>query len=144
MAKMIALLLFAGLAVQPEIAHAGSVRIVVTGMKSADGEVRCSLFREAAGFPRKPEGAALRVTAPIRSGSAVCLFEEVPSGPAAVSVIHDANNNKKLDLKFGIIPREGLGWSNNPEVRLSPPSFEAARFQVGNSPVSMTVKLLHR
>ena len=51
MAKMIALLLFAGLAVQPEIAHAGSVRITVTGMKSAEWRSVALCFEKRPAFP---------------------------------------------------------------------------------------------
>ena len=125
-------------------ASAATVRVDVTGLRSTTGEVRCAMFRNRSGFPRSPEQAELRVAAAIRAGTATCVFEDVKPGPAAISVIHDANNNKKLDFKFGFIPREGLGWSNNPEVRLRPPSFDAARFDVNAVPLALKVRLLHR
>lgn len=125
-------------------ASSATVRVDVRGLKSATGEVRCAMFRSSDGFPRDLEQAELRVPAVIRAGAATCVFENVAAGPAAVSVIHDANDNKKLDFKFGFIPREGLGWSNNPKVGMRPPSFEAARFEVRADPVAMTVQLLHR
>lgn len=141
--KLVACLVAILPAAIPAAAAAASVRVTVTGMKSATGEVSCALYRSAAGFPSKPERAVLRVAAPIKAGLALCVFDDVPQGPAAVSVFHDANDNKKLDLRFGVIPREGLGASNNPKVRFGPPKYEAARFLVGDTPVAMTVRLQH-
>ena len=46
-------------------------------------------------------------------------------GDYAVSVIHDENNNAKLDT-FAGIPREGFGFSRNPAIRFGPPKFSAA------------------
>ena len=131
------------LATLPAVAAATgtSIRITATGMKSAAGEVSCALYRGASGFPNKPEQAVRRVIAPIRDAMATCVFEDVPPGPAAVSVYHDANANKKLDLRFGIIPRESIGASNNLKARLGPPKYDAARFLVGELPIALTVTL---
>ena len=131
------------LAILPAVAATTgtSIRITATGMKSAVGEVNCRLYRSPAGFPTKPEQATRRVIVPIRGAAATCVFDDVLPGPAAVSVYHDANANKKLDLRFGIIPRESIGASNNPKARLGPPKYEAARFIVGELPIALTVKL---
>jgi uncharacterized protein (DUF2141 family) len=119
-----------GVGLVTSAASAATVRVDVTGFKSTTGEVRCAMFRDPGGFPRDLTRAERRVPAAIKADAATCLFENVAAGPAAVSVIHDANDNKKLDFKFGFIPREGLGWSNNPKVGMRPPSFEAARFDI--------------
>jgi len=131
------------LATLPTVALAAgtTIRITAAGMKSSTGEVSCALYRSASGFPNKPERAAQRVVAPIRKATATCVFENVTPGPAAVSVYHDANANKKLDLRFGVIPRESIAASNNPKARLGPPKFEAARFLVGEWPIALTVTL---
>lgn len=123
------------------LAAGTSVQINATGMTSAAGEVTCALFRSSAGFPSKPERAAYRISVPIKEGTATCVFSDVPAGPAAVSVFHDANANRKLDMRFGFLPRESIGASNNPKARLGPPKFEAAQFPVGNRPVTLSVIL---
>lgn len=125
----------------PAAAAGTSIRITATGLRSSDGEVSCALYRSATGFPSKPERAARQVVAPIRGATATCVFDDVTPGPAAVSVYHDANANKKLDLRFGIIPRESIGASNNPKARLGPPKFDAARFVVGAQPIALSVTL---
>lgn len=139
----LAAFLAAVIATTPAAAAAAgtSVRVTATGMESAKGEVSCALYRGAAGFPSKPERAVARVTALIRDGTATCVFERISPGPVAVSVYHDANANKKLDLRFGVIPRESIGASNNPKASFGPPKYESARFVVGESPVVLAVTL---
>lgn len=141
--KSVAGLLAITLATLPSVAAATgtSIRIIATGMKSAAGEVSCALYRTATGFPNKPEQAAQRVVAPIIGATATCVFDDVPPGPAAVSAYHDANANKKLDLRFGFIPRESIGASNNPKARLGPPKYDAARFLISGLPIALAVTL---
>ena len=123
---------------------ATSVTVTVTGLRSDDGEVRCALFRDARGFPRQPEAAALRARADASGKVATCVFPAVPTGSAAISAVHDANANGKLDMRLGFIPREGVGWSNNPRAVMAPPSFEQAKVEVGTTPLALTVRLNHR
>lgn len=118
--------------------------VTITNLETAKGEVRCALFRGAEGFPREPERAAFRVVGTIEGEVGHCVFAGIPPGPAAITVIHDENNNKKLDMRMGLIPSEGIGWSNNPKVRFGPPSFEQARFAVGAAPISMAIQLNQR
>ncbi len=54
-------------------------------------------------------------------------FLDVPPGQYAVMAYHDANDDQKLDLRFGMFPKEGWGLSNNPKV-MGPPSFSASSF----------------
>ena len=40
-----------------------------------------------------------------------------------------------------MVPREGFGFSRNAPVRMGPPSFDSAAFQVGTSAVSHTIRM---
>lgn len=128
------------------VADPGKTQIVVTitNLKTTKGELRCALFRSADGFPRKPERAAFRIVGGIEGKTGRCVFADIPPGPSAITVIHDENNNKKLDMRMGLIPTEGIGWSNNPKVSFGPPSIAQARFVVGAAPINTSVKLNQR
>jgi uncharacterized protein (DUF2141 family) len=39
------------------------------------------------------------------------------------------------------VPREGVGFSNNPRLWFGPPRFASARFTVADAPVRQQVKL---
>ena len=57
-------------------------------------------------------------------------FVDIPDGIYAVSVYHDENDNEKLDLIMGMIPKEDTGTSNNPKVKMGPPKWEESIFEV--------------
>ena len=63
----------------------------------------------------------------LNGDGAFWLYGALPRGDYAIAVIHDENNNAKLDT-FAGIPKEGFGFSRNPPIRFGPPRFTAARF----------------
>lgn len=118
--------------------------VTISNLKTGAGQMRCALFRAAQGFPRQPELAAQRIIGTISGKTATCVFRGIATGPAAITAFHDENANQKLDMSFGVLPKEGLGWSNNPKVVMSPPGFEQARFMVGNQPTEIHIRLNQR
>ncbi|RYE01427.1 MAG: DUF2141 domain-containing protein, partial [Sphingomonadales bacterium] len=67
-------------------------------------------------------------------------FNGLTPGVYAISVIHDANSNAKLDTTMGI-PREGFGFSRNPGIGFGPPSFAAVRFTLGTGAETQQVRM---
>ena len=65
---------------------------------------------------------------PSRPGEVQLVFEDLPAGDYAVSVMHDANKNGELDKTAIGIPKEGFGFSNNVLGRFGPPKFKEAKF----------------
>jgi len=55
-------------------------------------------------------------------------IENIPPGEYAISIFHDENDNGKLDTNFIGIPKEPYGFSNNPVIKLRPPTFMEAKF----------------
>ncbi len=70
----------------------------------------------------------------------LCLYAPAP-GTYAVVVHHDENSNKKLDQNWIGMPTEGVGFSNNPDLFLAPPSHEEAAFQVVDRQTRIEIKL---
>jgi uncharacterized protein (DUF2141 family) len=80
---------------------------------------------------------------PVSSETQSVQFEDVePDSSYAVAVIHDKNENGRMDLrKFPFPkPKEGVGVSNN-KIGLGPPSYRKAEFSVTNAPVTTTIIL---
>ena len=61
------------------------------------------------------------------SGTMQIVFKDIPPGEYAISVIHDANSNGKLDKNFLGIPREGFGFSNDAMGSFGPPEYTEAK-----------------
>lgn len=60
------------------------------------------------------------------------LSQELPMGNYMVQYYHDANNNAKMDKMFMGIPKEGYGFSNNPDSKYGPPAFEKMLFSLAS------------
>lgn len=120
-------------------AFAASLDIEVSGVRNAEGQVKLMLFDKAEGFRKEAESREVLAT-PAAAGTLQAAFKDLPPGRYAVIAYHDENANGKLDLRFGMIPTEGYGLSNNPEV-LGPPSFEHAVFELGDADNRLEVRL---
>jgi uncharacterized protein (DUF2141 family) len=117
------------------------VVVVVTGIRSAAGEVGCALFPNARGFPLDLSGAVQQWHAVQLSG-VTCRFEGVKPGTYAVAVTHDLNGNHRTDRNFFGIPTEDWGVSNDVRPRMRPPRFEEAAFKVTDgAPVRLTIRV---
>ncbi len=123
-------------------ALAGPVTLNVSGIRNADGVVRCGLYASANGF-REPGREMFEATAKIAGGRATCAFKQVPSGNYAAAVFHAENNERKMDIGMFGKPKQGVGFSRNPSITFGPPGFDAAAFAVGNDPVSQSIKLAY-
>ena len=54
----------------------------------------------------------------------------LPYGEYAVTLFIDFNGNQKLDKNFLGIPKEQYGFSNNVMGKMSPPTFDQAKFVI--------------
>ncbi|MBX3565481.1 MAG: DUF2141 domain-containing protein [Sphingomonas sp.] len=108
-----------------------SLQIEIIALRSQKGVIQLCLTREPRAFPDcSKDPASLRRTLP--ASNPRIRFTGLAPGIYAIAVIHDANDNARLDTMMGI-PREGFGFSRNPAIGFGPPSFAAARFELGAS-----------
>lgn len=118
-----------------------SIKVVVAGLHSNDGEVYCSLFSSADGFPGDSAKAAKTTKSKIENDHAACAFPGVAPGDYAVSVFQDENGNGKLDTNFIGMPKEGVGASNDAAGKFGPPKFNDARFTYKGGPSVLTIHI---
>ncbi|WP_010161621.1 MULTISPECIES: DUF2141 domain-containing protein [unclassified Sphingomonas] len=114
------------LATLPGAVPTAELAVDVSNLRSTKGMVRVCLTADPDNFPACIDDANA-TTRSIPATTTSIRFGGLPHGTYAVAVIHDENNNHKLDT-FAGIPREGFGFSRNPTVRFGPPRFAAARF----------------
>ncbi len=101
--------------------------------------LRICLTADPANFPACVDDARA-VTRSVPASETLVHFDGLPHGRYAIAVIHDANNNARLDTVLGI-PREGFGFSRNPVITFGPPRFKAAQFEIDTDTVSQTVAM---
>ena len=102
------------------------VRIRVQGVRNSDGLVACALFDRPGPFPGQQNSAACGEALPASAGSMEFVFDDLPPGRYAISVLHDENANGRMDTNFLGMPKEGYGISNGALRRFGPPRFEEA------------------
>ena len=100
-----------------------TLTVEITGLRSNTGNLLYELFDQ--------NQKSLKVgTELIVNNKCVIVIENVKSGKYGFNYIHDENKNKKLDTKMLIIPKEGYGYSNNPDAKFGPPAFDKWVFEV--------------
>jgi len=105
-----------------------NLKVTVIKLDSNDGVVLVSLFKEGSGFPDDAVKAFGKEKGYIVGKSATIIFKSVPPGSYAVAILHDENNNQKMDKNMLGIPKEGYGFSNNASAPFGPPSYKKASF----------------
>ena len=123
-------------------AHAADVRVTISPVRSDAGEVLLAVYDSPEQFLKQTRFAA-KTPALSRTGSdsVTITLSNVPAGRYALSVFHDRNGNGQLDRNLMGIPQEPLGFSNGATVRMGPPKFADAAFEVGEQNLQLEVKL---
>ena len=118
-----------------------SVTVKVTQLRSAKGVVRACMTKDPGRFP-KCRGVPGAHSAVVPAGEVATLtFDGVQPGRYAIALLHDENANGKADRAISMIPREGFGFSRDAKVRMGPPKFEAAAFDVSHGTVHHTIRM---
>ncbi|HOW89759.1 MAG TPA: DUF2141 domain-containing protein [Elusimicrobiales bacterium] len=122
----------------------GDILAEVTGFRSSTGTAGYALFSSEKGFPMKSELAELRGFAEITGSSCSISLSGLAPGRYALSVFHDENGNRRLDLNALGIPREGTGVSNNVKGRFGPPGYKAAAFVLDSTHTRLHINVTYR
>lgn len=114
-----------------------SLTVHVSGLRNATGQLRVRLTRDQ----KDVEARAVAIDA--KSLTAQVVFDHLPQGVYAVSLIHDENGNGQLDYGAFGAPSEGYGFSNNPPKGFGPPPYEATTFPVNQAKCTAEIKLIY-
>ncbi len=114
------------------------ITIQVTNIPNDQGQLIISLHSSQEKFPKKYD---YRKFANIQNGKSVSVFEKIPHGEYAVSIVHDENKNGKLDFYFFGMPSEKTAASNNATKFWGPPDWEDAKFYFDGSPIVQMIEM---
>lgn len=118
---------------------AADLRLQVEGVRSAQGHLLVSVIADAAGWDGQGEPAA-RSRQPARAGSMQFDFTDLAPGTYAIQILHDGNDNGRLDTNVMGMPVEGYGFSNNPQV-MRKATFDEAAIELPADGTTVTVTL---
>ena len=124
--------------------QSGKLVVEIGGFKNNIGLARIVLFNQKKGFPSQYTYGFLSNTQSIDTFSITVTFDSLAFGDYALSVLHDENENGKMDLNFLGIPKEGYGVSNNVHPIMRSPRYEEALFSLKESQKKIKIILNYR
>jgi uncharacterized protein (DUF2141 family) len=104
-----------------------ALTVHVENVRNDHGHVHVALCRHDQFLT---ESCAMERTVPAHAGTTTVVFDSVASGEWAAQAFHDENDNKKVDQVLFGIPKEGVGFSRNARIVMSPPKWAHAAFSV--------------
>jgi uncharacterized protein (DUF2141 family) len=118
-----------------------AITVTINNVRNSNGVCNIALYNKSLGFLDPARAVAGKIVKASK-GSVKARFDNVPAGTYAIAVIHDENNDKKLNTNFLGIPKEGYGASNNNLPMTSAPKFTASSFNVlrGDQAVDINLK----
>ena len=115
--------------------------INISGLRSDKGKCLLYLYNNKKGFPNDAGKAITSAKGSILYGKSTIVLKDVSDGEYALGVIHDENDNGKMDTNFLGMPKEGVGVSNNAKGHFGSPSYEDSKFQLNRKSLIMTITI---
>lgn len=113
-------------------AGAADLTVMVTHLRSDDGDVHMAIYDTPEKFPDS-DGMLKEVKVPVSGKTAQTTFRNLQPGAYAIAVYHDENGNHEFDQGLFGIPLEDYAFSSNAKAFFAPPSFNEAAFQLAQS-----------
>lgn len=113
-----------------------SLTVNVEKLRNSKGIVQFALYNIDGSIPDEGYTKCYKILkSNILNGSSTITFRDIPKGKYAVNILHDENENGKIDKGF-ILPIEGIGFSNFETIGLSNrPSFSKASFDLNSDKI---------
>lgn len=104
------------------------VKVNLSAIKNTEGNIFVEIYSDASTFRNSAKALKVIKISPV-VGNLSVIFSGLDAGTYAVLVYHDEDGNNQMNKRFGMIPTEGYGLSNNPKV-IGPPAFKDSAFKV--------------
>ena len=121
----------------------GPVRlnVVVEGVREAKGLIAITLYADDPDRFLARRGSLYVGRTPAHAPvTSTCIY--LPSnGIYALGVYHDEDGDRGFDRNAVGLPTEGVGFSNNPRLILSIPTFRSVRLSVPRDNMRTTIRL---
>ena len=117
---------------------AAPITIAVTNVRNDRGTVRVALCPRAKFLG---DDCAIHGESRAHAGVTWVTLTGVPPGDYAAQAFHDENDNGRVDRALFGVPREGVGFSRDARIVLSPPKWADAVFTHASAPQNIRFSL---
>lgn len=115
-----------------------TLTVTVANVADEAGQIRISVYDEETWLDRERQVAREFV---LPADASVEASFELPPGTYAVAVLHDVNDNGRMDYRLMRLPKEPYGLSNGVVPRFGPPKFADCAFAVADEDLDITIEL---
>lgn len=107
--------------------------------KTASGMLRAAVFDSQEAFDAN-ETIAVGM-GPAVEGVTEVRVENLKAGTYGIAIFHDLNGNEVLDRNLMGAPNEPFGFSTNPQIQFSAPSFDDFMFEFAGEQAEINIML---
>lgn len=107
-------------------APAPSMVLEIGGVRSAKGHVLIAVYRAGDRFSETGQTAFRKERIAAAPGTMTVEVKDLPVDTYALALVHDENDNLKIDTGLFGIPTEGFCFSKNAMGMFGPPTFKDA------------------
>jgi len=133
MTRAISILIFlglcAGIQLMAQSDSIATLEIEFTGIRSNEGQISINISSLPKGFPHDPGLEIQFGKDQMEDGVLTAEIDSLTYGIYAVSVLDDLNSDMEMEM-FLRFPREGYGFSLNPDNKFRAPKFEECSFEL--------------
>jgi uncharacterized protein (DUF2141 family) len=126
------------------VPHGCPLVIHVDGFRNRKGVIGCAVFQSTNGWPEEDDKAYTRAAIPITGDVAILSFAAIPPGRYGIACLQDENANHHLERNIFRVPKEGFGFSNNPRVTFSAPSWKEASVEETCPATRVDIHLIYK
>lgn len=123
---LILILFISGIIANAQDAKGITIKVTIENVLSDEGQILAALHTEDT-FMKGPGIQNFKGEA--KTGSVSFVFEDVKPGIYAISSLHDANKNQRMDYEDSGMPKENYAMSGT-EMIMGPPTFMDVKFEV--------------
>jgi uncharacterized protein (DUF2141 family) len=113
-----------------------TIKVSVDNVMNNNGKVIFSLHNQDTFMKTE---SLQRAESNIENNKVEVTFENVAPGTYAIMVLHDENENYRMDFDTNGMPIESYGMSNNP-LSYGPPQFSDAKFEVDDEDLDFKIR----
>lgn len=126
-------------------AKTSTLTVKIKGFRNATGKAGIVIYADGKGFPLDPSlsTAMKQVDIDPQTLTATAVFENLPQGTYAATVLHDEKLVGKMEFASDGTPMEGYGISNNPDSSQGPPTFEESKFSIDQPAATIDIAMIY-
>jgi len=119
-----------------------AIDLKIKNIRNTKGQICVAIFVNEADFKAEKTCWEMKYSAKEILGNEMTLQIQIKPGRYGISVLHDENNNGKMDYNFFGIPNEGFGFSDYYHRGIKKPHFDDFNFYIEKNEMKKIIVIM--